>query len=216
MYPKEDKSSIEFWKNLDFNKFKNIGESNIRYYSADSILERVKSLPAFTHIPRGYWMVGIQSKEDEANVFDDMFFLFYKERLIKQFPGTTNAGIKGLKHHDSYNQLGVAVLKTDIIVYNMWKRGLHKGKIEAGRQNTPFPYYRDNNKNDKAEEIGKVYNDIIWCNFHPATYEEGSVIPKEFINGWSLVCQVTQIRKDFDEVMEKDWQFLTYCLLKEF
>ena len=40
-----------------------------------------------------------------------MFFLMKGETVIKKFNGTTNAGIKGLKKFDTYNSLGVAVLK---------------------------------------------------------------------------------------------------------
>jgi hypothetical protein len=207
---------LEFSNRINIDKFKNTGGTNVRSYKDEELLDRVKSLDTFTHIPKGNWLIGVQSNEDEANVFDDKFYLFNGETFIKNFAGTTNAGIKGLKHFDDYNDLGVAVLKTDTIVYDFWKRGLHKGRVKAGRQNKPFPYHRDNNKNDNIDEIGKVYSDIIWCNFHPATYEEGSGVPKEFINGWSLVCQVPQKRIDFEFVMERDWEFLTYCLLKEF
>lgn len=45
-------------------------------------------------------------------------------------------------------------------------------------------------KNDDAEEIGKLYEDYIGINFHTVSYDKNAKIIKEYINGWSLGCQV--------------------------
>ena len=123
--------------------------TNVRSYTDKELLDRVKSLPDFTHIPAGYWLVGVRSNEDEFNKFDDKFYLFKGEQFIEVFKGTTNAGGKGLKEFHTYNPDGVAVLKSDTIVYDSHILGISKGRL-VYRQNKPFPYYRDNNYNEKA------------------------------------------------------------------
>ena len=192
--------------------------TNVRAYTDHQLLNRVRSLETFRGIPNDYWIIGVRSNEDEFNKFDDKFYLFNGRQFVKVMPGTTNAGSKGLKEFHTYNEEGVAVLKADHMVYNFWERGMHRGKILAFRQRAPWPYYRDNNYNDKNEEIGLVHNNIIFANFHPASYLKGDETPKEDINGWSLACQVPQIRRDFDDVMNytEGQQLLTYALLNEF
>jgi hypothetical protein len=192
--------------------------TNVRQYTDKEIIDKVKTLSGFSKIPTNYFLVGIRSNEDAFNTFDDKFYLFKGEQCHSVYKGTTNPGSTGLQKFEDYNKLGCAVLKSDTIVYDYAERGWHRGKVFAYRQVKPFPYYRDSNRNSKAEEVGQVYNDIIYANIHPASYLMGDVVEKTQINGWSLACQVFSIRQEFDEFMEitKDQNTLTYCLLKEF
>lgn len=193
-------------------------KTNVRSYTDKQLLEKVKSLDTFGYLPSDYWLLGIRSNEDAYNQFDDKFYLFKGKEFVSVYPGTTHAGSAGLKNFEKYNKLGVAVLKADTIVYNYGVRGLHRGKVMAYRQNIPFPYYRDNNKNNKVEEVGTEYNNIIYANIHPSSYNKGEDVDKEFINGWSLACQVFANRKDFDAFMfmTAGQEYLTYCILQEF
>lgn len=170
--------------------------SNVKNYTDAQILERVKSLPTFKGFPNGVLDVWIRSNEDEFDRFDDKVYTFecYGETKAPKFimvcSGTTNAGAQGLKLFVKWNRLGCAILKGDVIVYDSHVDGLHKGR-EAYRQAKPFPYFRDNDKDNKCEEIGKEYNDIIYANCHAAG--EAST----FIGGWSVACLVRNVKAQF-------------------
>ena len=188
----------------------------MKNYTKEEILDRVKALPTFKRIPGDYWLVGIRSIEDSYNKFDDRFYLFKNEELLLSTSGTTNAGSKGLMEFYTYNREGCAIVKADEFYYNLWTPGLHNGKMRALRQNTPVKFFRDNNKNQKAEEIGNVRQGIIGINYHAASYmlEDKKI---ELINGWSTGCQVANNIKDYYQVIDtigkqKD---VSYCLLNE-
>lgn len=192
--------------------------NNIPNYPTGEILHRVANYAkGFTSFPQIPWLIGIRSKEDEVNKFDDGFYLFIDTVFLGSYSGTTNTGLKGLKSFNDYNPDGVAVLEADRIVYNSHKRGMSKGRL-VYRQDKAWPYYRDNNKNDKSEEIGKVIEgEIIHAHIHDV--KMGNIDEfKEFINGWSLACQVfnngAQWHTFFEE-KTKDQEYITYCLLKE-
>lgn len=192
--------------------------SNVRGYSATEILNRVaKFSDGFTHFPDDYWLIGVRSNEDEFNVADDKFYLFKGEKFVKIMYGSTNAGERGLKKFDEYNSEGVAHLKANTIVYDYAKRGKHKGKVWAYRQSKPFPYFRDNNKDTKVDEMGEIHTDIIYANIHPMDYIDWHDFTKKWIGGWSLACQIVNNRKEYDEFMTltEGQEYLTYCLLQE-
>jgi len=197
-------------------------KTNVKPYTDKEILARVKSLKSFHGIPVGYWIIGIRSKEDAADEFDDKFYLFLGEKFIMLTSGTTNPGKYGLTSFMEYNKAGCAVVKADEFYHNFWKNGLHKGKMEALVQVSPVFYYRDNNKNLKSEEIGEVKIGIIGINFHTATYEKDASRLKTFIawiiGKWSEGCQVCNIAADYYRIigLVKKQIFVSYCLLNEF
>ena len=192
-------------------------KSNVRDYTGPQLLTRVESLDTFEYFPTDYWLIGIRSEEDEVNRFDDKFCLMHGTRYVKEYTGTTHTGIKGLKDFASYNPKGAAILKSDTIIYNSHERGISKGR-GVYRQFKSWPYFRDNNKNDRVEEIGEEYYDIIHCHIHDCKLGPEDD-PKEYINGWSLGCQVMNDSddwEDFFDVKTKDQEFMTLCILKEF
>jgi len=190
--------------------------SNVRSYTDKELLERVKSLDTFTHIPDGYWLIGVRSNEDAYNKFDDKFYLFQGEKFIAVYQGTTNPGDKALKDYASYNPNGAAILQSDTIIYDSHKRGISKGRM-VYRQNKPFPYYRDYDMDNFSEEIGEVHEGIIYAHIHDVKLD-GQDIYKEYINGWSLACQVMNNGAEWDEFMllTAGQDYITYCLLQEF
>ena len=188
----------------------------MKVYTKQEILDRVKSLPSFKRIPGDYWIVGIRSREDKYNKFDDGFYLFKNEELILSTTGTTNAGSTGLMEFYTYNSEGCAVVKADEWYYSLWTPGLHKGKMRALRQNNPVKFFRDNNKNQKAEELGNVRQGMIGINFHAASYQiDDRTI--ELINGWSTGCQVCNNIKEYYKIIDTIGKQgdVSYCLLKE-
>lgn len=188
----------------------------MKNYTKQEILDRVKSLPSFKRIPVDYWLVGIRSREDKYNKFDDVFYLFKNEELILSTTGTTNAGSKGLLEFYDYNSEGCAVVKADEWYPNLWTPGLHKGKMRALKQKNPVKFFRDNNRNQKAEEIGEVRQGLLGINFHASSYliEDKKI---ELINGWSTGCQVVNNIKDYYQVIDTigKQKEVSYCLLKE-
>lgn len=193
-------------------------ESSVRVYSREDLLERVKSLPSFKNIPDNLWLMGIQSIEDNFNKFDDIFILFKKEDIITSTNGTTNSGVVGLKNYEKYNGTGVAIIKTNEWYYNLWTYSLHKGIMPALKQIAPIKFYRDTDKDNKAEETGKPQEGIIGINFHTISSFKDKEAFKEEIGESSVGCQVVNHVADYFEILNalKDQRYVTYCLLKEF
>lgn len=189
----------------------------MKNYTDEQLLNRVKELKSFIRIPNDYWILGVQSKEDKFNEFDDKFYLFKGEKFIMVTTGTTNAGLTGLKNYETYNSEGCAVIKTDEWYYTLWRPGLHNGKMRALKQYSAIKYYRDWNKNDKAEEIGKMREGIIGINFHTASYQPYNVITR-LIGGWSTGCQVANNTADYYKILDYigNQDVVSYCLIKEF
>jgi hypothetical protein len=190
----------------------------MRAFTDEEVLKRISGLPTFTGFPNGIMDVWIRSTADKFDSFDDKAFTYecFGEARTPKFimarNGTTNAGSYGLKHFDEYNHDGCAVLKADVIIYESHNFGKHKGK-PAYRQAKGFPYFRDNNKNQRAEEIGPEFNDIIFANVHRAG------VNSTVIKNWSTACLVTANLTKFLNFLTfmntKGNPPLTVCILKE-
>lgn len=189
----------------------------VKNYTTEQLLNKVKSLPSFNGFPKDFWILGLQSQEDSFNLFDDKFYLFNGQKFILVTSGTTNAGKNGLMNYSDYNPQGVAVVKTNEFYYNVWKFGLHKGKMEALKQVKAFLISRDGDKDQKIEE-GLSLPVICGINFHANTYDMKSTEIKEIIGGWSLGCQVVNNIPKYTKIIEliKPQKVVSYCLLKEF
>jgi hypothetical protein len=189
----------------------------VKNYNDKQLLDRVKQLQSFKQIPNNYWILGVQSENDEFNVFDDKFYLFNGEQFVLVTSGTTNAGKNGLMKYKTYNPDGVAVIKTNEIYYDVWKFGLHRGKMEALRQNKPFLISRDGNRDENIDE-NKSFPVMCGINFHANTYNLETTEIKKIIGGWSLGCQVVNNIPKYNKIIElvKSQKIVTYCLIKEF
>lgn len=190
----------------------------MRTFTDEEVLGRVRGLSTFTGFPNGVLDVWIRSAADEFDAFDDKAFTYEcfgnakTPKFIMSRNGTTNAGSYGLKHFADYNHRGCAVLKSDVIIYDSHTFGQHKKK-PAYRQAKGFPYFRDNNRNNRAEEIGPEFNDIILANVHRAG------VNSTVIKDWSTACLVTANLQKFLNFLEfmksKGNPPLTVCILKE-
>lgn len=175
----------------------------MRTFTDKEIINRIEHLPSFKGWKPGVYDVWVRSQADKYDAFDDKAFTYYVKnegntpKFILARNGTSNAGSYGLKNFSEYNHFGCAVLKSDWMVYNSHAYGLHKGK-PAYRQVKGFPYFRDNNRNERAEEIGPEYNDIIGANIHRAG------VNSTVIKNWSTACMVTANLTKFLE-------FLGFC-----
>ena len=157
-------------------------------------------------------LIGVRSKANEKNKFDDYFYLV-NGPIMFRFTCTTNPGTHWLKN--LMNPKGTAVLKPGQYV-DSWKLGLHQGKYEALVQAKPITVYRDNNKNDLAEENGKEDTGMFGINIHHANASAISSI----IDKWSAGCQVLNDPKDFTSLLaackKSGKSAFTYTLLREF
>ena len=189
----------------------------VKNYTDKQLLDRCKSLPSFKGFPNDVWILGVQSNDDVFDTFDDKFYIFQGEQFIMVTTGTTNSGKNGLLKYDEYNPEGVAVIKTNEWYLDVWKYGLHKGKIEALKQVRPFLISRDGDKDQKVEESTPK---PVMCgiNFHPNSYDLTTTEIKQLIGGWSLGCQVVNVMPKYRQIMQlvKNQRAVTYCLLKEF
>jgi hypothetical protein len=159
-----------------------------------------------------FQIVGIRSKANNSNKFDDLIGLIEKDN-ITWFTGTTNPGTYWLKN--LLNPKGAALLKPNQYL-DTWKLGLHQGKYEALCQIKPVTVYRDSNKNNFAEETAVVDTGLFGINIHRAN---PSLI-SNIIDKWSAGCQVLNNPLDFNFLIkrckESQLKNFSYALLKEF
>ena len=181
--------------------------NNIRSYTDLNLLDRVKSLPDFTHIPQGYWNLWVRSNEDAFDKFDDKRYLFKGERFISVRSCTTNKGGHG-----------TAVIKSDQWLYDGFVFGLHKGKMECFRQNKPFYFYRDTNGDRVTDETGELFFENIQTQWHTITYHKGVDVVREQIGLYSEGCLVDNDNLKYEKDLElcRSQKIMSGCLLKEF
>ena len=197
-----------------------MSKSNVRNYTNDEILARVKSLPSFQALPSNYWIVGVRSNEDAPNKYDDKFYIFAGDKFITLLHGTTHPGVPILQGgFIKYNKVGAAVIKSNEWYYGVWRYGMHLKRMPALLQIGKFLGYRDGDRDKKAEEIGPVQT-FHWTgiNFHTVSFDSKSTYVPEDINGWSAGCQVVPDVQKFNQTINKffkDQKSVTYCLLQE-
>lgn len=192
--------------------------TNVRSYTDEQLLNKVKSLKTFRFIPMGLWILGVRSNEDSPDKFDDKFYVFHHQTFIKVLTGTTNPGVKVLKGYKRYNSKGAFVMASNFWFYDLWKKGYHKKRMPALVQVNEVYGYRDGNYNSKSEQIGKLVKGFFGINFHKSNYGKIIGFVRKIIGGWSAGCQVANNSDDYDWLMGiiDKGQYVTYCLIDEF
>ena len=159
-----------------------------------------------------FHFVGIRSKANLPNQFDDLFGVI-KGNEVTWFSCTTNPGTHWLKN--LLNPKGTALLKPNQYV-DTWKIGLHQGKYKAFTQSKPVEVYRDKNLNEIAEVSQTVDKGLFGINIHRANETAIS----KMIDKWSAGCQVLNNPNDFKKLLqmaeESKLTSFTYTLLNEF
>lgn len=189
----------------------------MKQYTDSQIIDKVQEIGGFFFDGR-YTMVGIQSQADRFNMFDDKFYIYdgYEFKMVTT--GTTNPGAEVLLKYELYNLPGAAVWKLNQFYRGIYEPGLHKGKMKALRQVEPIYYYRDTNKNQLSEEIGKVQYGLIGANNHGVSYDPFSNKEIMLINSWSFGCQVMNRMSDYRNWINAAWKrnrSVSYAILKE-
>lgn len=193
--------------------------TNVKNYKDSQLLDKVEEIGGIIPNVGKYLIIGVQSNEDAFNKFDDKFYVFDGPKFKQVSTGTTNAGKTALKYFDRYNLTGAAIWKTNQWCPDVFKPGYHKGKMKALRQVKPIAFYRDSDKDDKAEQQGQLYNEIIYANMHGVDYDPYSDVIKQNINGWSFACQVWNRMSDYRKMIKATWSrnlTVDYALLDEF
>jgi len=201
----------------------------VRNYTDKELLDKVKSLPSFKEIPKGRWHIGVRSKEDQPNLFDDKIYQFESEKFLTVVSATTHPGLTILKGgYKSFNSVGAAVVAADKWYYNVWQFGSHRGKMPALLQTgATIDVYRDGDNDGKSEELGKPIAGWYGINYHTNTYDFSDAslkMKKATIDAWSAGCQVVNDRAKYMEQMkwyrkaakDKTQTHVTYCLINEF
>lgn len=159
-----------------------------------------------------FHIIGVRSKANEKNNFDDTIYVI-NGKFFSSYSCTTNPGTYWLLN--LMNPKGTAVLAPGQY-QDTFAFGLHQGKYEALVQIKPVTVFRDNDKDDTAEEQGVKESGMFGIHIHRAN---PSIISK-LIDKWSAGCQVLNDPKQFDALMaackkSKNKSF-TYTLLEEF
>ncbi len=188
-------------------------------YTDQQLLSRVEKLGTFIGWEPGVYLIAVRSKADTPDAFDDKSYVFeckkgQRPKFFMVASCTTHPGVDVLKNYATkYNAEGAAVLKADQIVYDSHDHGFHQGKYLAYRQVKPMDYFRDTDRDAKAEEMGKVKNGIIYANIHRANRNGITKINRN----WSAGCVVMNNADKFAAFMAfMRGRNLTVCILKEF
>lgn len=160
-----------------------------------------------------FHLIGIRSKEDKADSFDDLFVLVINNDLY-YFSGTTNPGSYWLQNFFNPSFGGTALLVPGQYL-STWKLGTHHS-LPAFVQAKNVKIYRDSNKDLKSDKGGAISEGFFSINIHRANSSAISSI----IGKWSAGCQVFNNYKNLDFVISQYDKLaqssLTYTLLEEF
>ena len=147
----------------------------------------------FKKIPSGFWLLFVRrSLEDQKpNEFNDVCYLMNGTNSVDNFTCTTVPGLPALKGgYKKYNKKGAAVLKSNIWMYDSFKKGLHNGRMKCLRQDKDLWAYRDGDNDNKAEQLGQATLGMWHTNIHTVSYKRFTDYIKKFIGGWSYGCIV--------------------------
>lgn len=181
----------------------------MRSYSEQELRAKFKEL-GFRWFP--FHLIGIRSIADKPNEFDDLFYLSNGSEFL-QLTGTTNPGTSWLSN--LMNPKGCAVLALGQHV-DCWALGKHHGKYDAWVQAKPLPVYRDNDKDNKSEQMGIPDIGMFGINVHRASETNISKV----IDKWSAGCQVMNNPKEYDVLIDRSkksgLKLFTHSVIMEF
>ena len=145
-------------------------------------------------------IVGLRSKNTNANSFDDEIHVFYRTEKgdwnYHSYKATTDPGTFWL-NNPSYTQ-GTAILAQGQYK-DAYAIGLHRGKYEALRQVKPVTVIRDYNRDSLLDfNNGTQQTGVFGINIHRAE-SDGTT---KYIDKYSAGCQVFQNAGDFNQFMD--------------
>ena len=199
-------------------------KSNVRAYTDKQLIDRMKSLPSYLYVPKGDHLIVVRSNEDASDRYDDKCYHFVHEKCVSVMSCTSNSGKYGLLNFFKWNRKGTAIIKFDEIYYNSFQKSdgrrvrHHNGKMQHLRQIAPLKYYRDDNKDLKIDENGKVYEGNNSTNVHANSYKHKKGVVSWIIGRWGTGCTViNNLTKYYKMLARIPYnQPVTYTGLKEF
>jgi hypothetical protein len=163
-------------------------------------------------------IIGIRSKNHQANRFDDRICVVFKDEqgwITRTWECTTEPGKYWLENPTNVN--GTAILVPGQY-RSVWKIDKHQGKYDAlCQRNGTVKVYRDSNKDNVIDlDVQSITEGYYGINIHKA----GSASTQ--IDKWSAGCQVFSHSADFEEFMsicyaarDKWGNSFTYTLIEE-
>ena len=159
-----------------------------------------------------FHLIGVRSKADAVNEFDDRFFLIDGNNFYA-YRGSTNPGVYWQNNFGK--KKGVAVLKPGQYI-DGWILGKHRGMYTAWTQAIPLTVYRDADKDGKSERTEVTEKGLFGINIHRASQNNISKV----IDKWSAGCQVMNNPAQFSQFIllseHSGLKKFTYTLLEEF
>ena len=76
----------------------------IKQFTNKQLLDKTEEIGGIIPNKGKYLIIGVQSLEDEFNVFDDKFYVYNGNNFVMSSTGTTNAGKTALKTFDKYSK----------------------------------------------------------------------------------------------------------------
>lgn len=181
----------------------------MRNYTVEELKNEFKK---FNYQFPNFHLVGIRSKANKPNEFDDLIAVINNNE-ITWYTCTTNPGTHWLLN--LLNPKGAALLKPGQYL-NTWQLGLHQGKYQALTQCKNVTVFRDGDKDNIAEETKVTQTGMFGINIHRANEK----LVSKLIDRWSAGCQVLNNPQQFNELLTKCKQsglkHFTYTLLNEF
>lgn len=156
-----------------------------------------KGYPWFSTGEYNLNLIGIRSKDLDANTFNDLICVAFHQagnEILFQFPGTTDPGV--YYRESPINVDGTAILKPGHW-QGMWQVGMHQGKYRALVQRRPVTVYRDNDGNRQLNPGGNEQTGLFGINLHRASES----VTSTQVDRWSAGCQVLSMPQDFALVM---------------
>ena len=163
-------------------------------------------------------IIGIRSKTNEVNKFDDRICVVFRDELgwiTRTWPCTTDPGIYWLDNPS--NVTGTAILVPGQY-RGVYKIGKHRGQYDAlVQKGGAVKVYRDANKDEVLDmDPDTEQEGFFGINIHKAGEHSTEV------NKWSAGCQVFANKDDFEEFMSicyaartKWGDSFTYTLIDE-
>lgn len=166
-------------------------------------------------------IVAVRSKDDTANVFNDLITATYKVKgqwFTRSWQCTTDPGLYWLRNPGNVKGTALLVPGQYKGVYKLDK---HAGKYLAlCQRNGPVKVYRDADGSDHHSALsGSVDEGFFGINIHRASYRRASTQ----VDRWSAGCTVFANPDDFAELIKlckkqvetNGWESFTYTLLEE-
>ena len=189
--------------------------------AVDRLIERMKKLGHLVFEDGQYNLnlVGVRSKSNYSNTFNDVIHCFYKDSndkwVLHTWTVTTDPGLYWLKNPGRAKGTAILCEGQHRAAFTL---GKHGGEYDCLVQCKPVRVYRDADK-DEVLDFVSPEDTFSGIQIHRANPSRKSSV----VDNWSAGCQVFADPREFDTFMSlykkaaAIWGAkITYTLLKEF